>query len=89
MVASPSVPSLAALPADPLVVPGVPGGPELLVVLLIAILLFGVPLVVVTGAYLYLKRDVTIEELEGRIAELEAQQETEGVDATGTESEES
>ncbi|RXK48464.1 preprotein translocase subunit TatA [Halorientalis pallida] len=88
MVAPPSVPSLAAFPAGPLVVPGVPGGPELLVVLLVAILLFGVPLVAVAGAYLYLKRDVTIEELEGRIAELEAEREG-SVDATGTDGEES
>ncbi len=87
MVASRSVPSLAALAAGPLVVPGVPGGPELLVILLVAILLFGVPLVVVTGAYLYLKRDTSIAEFESRIAELEAEQAGDGSESTGTTSE--
>ncbi|OTF04050.1 preprotein translocase subunit TatA [Halorubrum sp. SD612] len=33
---------------------GVPGGPELVIVLIIAVLLFGVPLVLVGGAVLYL-----------------------------------
>jgi sec-independent protein translocase protein TatA len=84
MIASPSVSSLAVLPAGPLVVPGVPGAPELVVILLVAILLFGLPLVLVAGAYLYLRRDETIEELEARIDDLEAEHEADTVEATGT-----
>ncbi|WP_424019751.1 preprotein translocase subunit TatA [Halorientalis pallida] len=88
MVAFPSVPSLTALSAGPLVVPGVPGAPELFVILLIAILLFGLPLVLVAGGYFYLRRDESIEELEQRIADLEAEQ-TGDSQATGTDDEQS
>ncbi|MYL17968.1 preprotein translocase subunit TatA [Halorubrum distributum] len=33
---------------------GVPGGPELIIILVIAVVLFGVPLVLVAGAVVYL-----------------------------------
>ncbi|RLM76421.1 preprotein translocase subunit TatA [Halorubrum sp. Atlit-26R] len=57
---------------------GVPGGPELLILLVIAVLLFGVPLVLVGGAVLYLttrSEDETAAETtdDDRIAELEAE----------------
>lgn len=89
MVASPPIPSLAALPADPLVVPGVPGAPELFIILLIAVLLFGLPLVLVAGGYLYLRRDESIEELEARIADLEAERAAGDAETAGTEDEQS
>lgn len=54
---------------------GIPGGPELLVVLLIAVLMFGVPLaLVVGGVVLYRNRSRSgdrVEELEARIDDLE------------------
>lgn len=56
--------------------PGVPGGPELLVMLLMAILIFGLPLVLIAlGGLLYYRRNERIEELERRIDELEAETE--------------
>ncbi|SEN24688.1 sec-independent protein translocase protein TatA [Halorientalis persicus] len=88
MVALP-VPSPEALPAGPLVVPGIPGGPELFVILLIAILLFGLPLVLVAGGYVYLRRDESIEELEQRIADLEAERAAGNDEPTGREDEQS
>ncbi|TKX55661.1 preprotein translocase subunit TatA [Halorubrum sp. SS7] len=53
---------------------GVPGGPELIIIMIIAVLLFGVPLVLVAGAVVYL----TTRSDDGgadadRIAELEAE----------------
>jgi hypothetical protein len=75
-------PSPAAAFVSSLVVPGVPGAPELFVILLVAVLLFGLPLVLVGGAYLYLKRDTSIEELERRIADLEAEQAGGDVEST-------
>ncbi|AQL41979.1 hypothetical protein BV210_04265 [Halorientalis sp. IM1011] len=83
MISSPS-----GAVVSPLVVPGVPGAPELFVILLVAILVFGLPLVLVTGAYLYLRRDESIEELEARIDDLEAEREDGGVESTGSEREE-
>jgi sec-independent protein translocase protein TatA len=65
--------SLAALVSSPLVVPGVPGAPELLVILLVGIVVFGLPLLIVAGAVVYFRRDETIEELEERIADLESE----------------
>lgn len=35
---------------------GVPGGMEILVILLIAVMLFGLPLVVLGGLFLYVRR---------------------------------
>ena len=58
---------------------GVPGGPELVIILVIAVVLFGVPLVLVAGAVVYLAtRDddetATAETADDdRIAELEAE----------------
>jgi sec-independent protein translocase protein TatA len=58
---------------------GVPGGPELIIILVIAVVLFGVPLVLVAGAVVYLAtRDedeaATTETADDdRIAELEAE----------------
>jgi sec-independent protein translocase protein TatA len=63
---------------------GVPGGPELIIIMVIAVVLFGVPLVLVAAAVLYLAtRDedetATAETATGetadddRIAELEAE----------------
>jgi sec-independent protein translocase protein TatA len=52
--------------------PGVPGGPELLVVLLLLVALFGVPVVVAVLGWRYLKGD-RVEDLEARVEELEAE----------------
>ncbi|MFC7324976.1 preprotein translocase subunit TatA [Halorubrum rutilum] len=58
---------------------GIPAGPELLIVLIIAVLLFGVPLVLVAGAVLFfaLRSDDEDERDDrpdaDRIAELEAE----------------
>jgi sec-independent protein translocase protein TatA len=53
---------------------GVPGGPELLIILLISVLIFGVPLVVIAGAVVFLKlRSDDGEADADRIAELEAE----------------
>ena len=57
---------------------GIPGGPELLVILLIAIFLFGLPiLLIAVVGYLYLRSDgddydERFRELEAEIARLEA-----------------
>jgi sec-independent protein translocase protein TatA len=53
--------------------PGVPGGPELLVVLLLLVALFGVPLVVAFLGWQYLRGDSQVEELEARVRDLEAE----------------
>ena len=53
---------------------GVPGGPELLVLLVILVLLFGVPLVVIAGVVVFFK--LRSDDGEGdadRVAELEAE----------------
>ncbi|EMA61258.1 sec-independent protein translocase component TatA [Halorubrum distributum JCM 13561] len=63
---------------------GVPGGPELIIILIIAVVLFGVPLVLVAGAVVYLATRSDDETANGeattaetadddRIAELEAE----------------
>ncbi|TKX75598.1 preprotein translocase subunit TatA [Halorubrum sp. GN11_10-6_MGM] len=53
---------------------GVPGGPELLILLIIAVLLFGVPLVLLGGGVLFLALRSDDEDAEAdRIAELEAE----------------
>jgi len=53
---------------------GVPGGPELLVILMISVLLFGVPIALIAGAVVFLKRRSDGEEADAdRIAELEAE----------------
>jgi len=58
---------------------GIPGGPELLVILLIAIFLFGLPiLLIAVVGFLYLRSDgddydERIRELEAEIARLEAE----------------
>ena len=60
----------------------VPGGPELLVILLVAVLLFGVPIVLLLGVLGYLRTgdssEERIAELERRIQELEREQGDEG-----------
>jgi sec-independent protein translocase protein TatA len=54
--------------------PGVPGGPELLVVLLLMIALFGLPVVIVAVfGWRYLRRDDQVEELRARVDELESE----------------
>jgi sec-independent protein translocase protein TatA len=53
---------------------GVPAGPELVIIMLIAVLLFGVPLVVIAGAVLFLKLRSDGDDADAdRIAELEAE----------------
>ena len=56
---------------------GVPGGPELLVIFLVAVILLGVPLLVLLGVASGLSilgaDEEEIEELQRRVAELEAQ----------------
>jgi sec-independent protein translocase protein TatA len=55
---------------------GVPGGPELLVILLVLLLLFGIPLVLLgVGGFVYLRAN-TDDDTEERIAELEGEIET-------------
>ena len=62
--------------------PGIPGGPELLVILLITIVVFGLPFVLLIGA-VFLgwnvlgSRRERVEELEERVAELERELERE------------
>jgi sec-independent protein translocase protein TatA len=62
--------------------PGIPGGVELLVILLIAVVVFGLPLVLLIGA-VFLgwnvlgSRRERVEELEERVAELEGELERE------------
>ncbi|ACM55915.1 protein translocase TatA [Halorubrum lacusprofundi] len=53
---------------------GVPAGPELVIILMILVLLFGVPTVVIAGVVLFLKLRSDGEEADtDRIAELEAE----------------
>jgi sec-independent protein translocase protein TatA len=59
---------------------GIPGGPELLVILLIMVLLFGIPLVLLgVGGFVYLRSNADddtkerIAELEGEIDQLKAE----------------
>jgi sec-independent protein translocase protein TatA len=61
---------LSALPAFG----GVPGGPELVILLLVLVLLFGVPVVVIAGAVLFfgLRDDDGAADAD-RVAELEAE----------------
>ena len=62
--------------------PGIPGGVELLVILLITIVVFGIPFVLLLGA-VFLgwnvlgSRRERVEELEERVAELERELERE------------
>lgn len=76
----PSLPT-ALVPAFP----GIPGGPELLVILLIMVVLFGLPLVLIVGA-VFLgwnvlgSRGERVEELESRVEELERELERERQD---------
>jgi sec-independent protein translocase protein TatA len=60
----------------------IPGGPELLVILLVAVVLFGVPLVLLLGVLGYLRTgessEERIAELERRIGELEHEQRDDG-----------
>ena len=62
--------------------PGIPGGPELLIILLIMIVVFGLPFVLLLGA-VFLgwnvlgSRRERVEELEERVAELERELERE------------
>ena len=52
---------------------GVPGGPELLVILLVMLLLFGLPILLLgVGGFLYLRSNAD-DETKERIAELEAE----------------
>ena len=52
---------------------GVPGGPELLVILLILLLLFGLPILLLgVGGFLYLRSNAD-DETKERIAELESE----------------
>ena len=70
---------------------GVPGGPELLVILLILLLLFGLPILLLgVGGFLYLRSNAD-DETKERIAELEAEMDelkrdldTEGDDPVAT-----
>jgi sec-independent protein translocase protein TatA len=64
--------------------PGIPGGPELLVIFLIMVLMFGIPLVLIAGGVGGAKllgdskrKDERVEELETRVQELERQLERE------------
>jgi sec-independent protein translocase protein TatA len=59
--------------------PGVPGGPELLVVLLLLVALFGVPVVVAFLGWRYLKGD-RVDDLEARVQELESELDAENGD---------
>lgn len=53
---------------------GIPAGPELVIILMILVLLFGVPIVLIAGAVLFLKLRSDDEETDAdRIAELEAE----------------
>ena len=52
---------------------GVPGGPELVILLVVLVLLFGVPVVVIAGAVLFFGLRSDGEPDADRIAELEAE----------------
>lgn len=58
--------------------PGIPGFPELMIMLLMSLLYFAVPILIIVAVYNYLdgKRayDERITELEQRVAELEDRQ---------------
>lgn len=60
---------------------GLPGGPELLVLLLLLLFLFGVPLVLLAGGILGYRKfsgsDDRVAELERRVEELERELEAE------------
>jgi sec-independent protein translocase protein TatA len=60
--------------------PGVPGGPELLVILLLMIALFGLPVVLALLGWRYLRGDDQVAELEARVGELEAAVEADEAD---------
>ena len=70
---------------------GVPGGPELLIVLLIAVLVFGLPVLLIgVVGFLYLRSDgddyeERISELESEIARLEAEVAADGDGAATSE----
>ena len=54
--------------------PGVPGGPELLVILLLMVALFGLPVVLVVLGWRHLRADSErVQELEDRVRELETE----------------
>jgi sec-independent protein translocase protein TatA len=54
--------------------PGVPGGPELLVILLLLVALFGVPIVIAVLGWQYLTGDDDrVEALEARVRDLESE----------------
>jgi sec-independent protein translocase protein TatA len=93
-----STPLDAAALSDVLVpaFPGIPGGPELLIILLIMLVVFGLPFVLLVGA-VFLGWNVLgsrrgrVEELEERVAELERELERERTgshDPAGSESRE-
>ncbi|MFY4815336.1 preprotein translocase subunit TatA [Haloarcula sp. AONF1] len=50
---------------------GVPGGPELIIILVIAVVLFGVPLVLIAGAVVYLATRSEDETANGETADSE------------------
>jgi sec-independent protein translocase protein TatA len=53
--------------------PGVPGGPELLVILLLLVALFGVPIVIAVLGWQYLAGDDDqLDSLEARVRDLES-----------------
>ena len=53
--------------------PGAPGGPELFVIFVIALIVFGLPLLIITlGGLAFFRRSERIAELEERIRDLEA-----------------
>jgi sec-independent protein translocase protein TatA len=58
----------------------IPGGPELVVLILVLLFLFGIPLVLVAlGVFGYLSGDdERVAELEARVAELEAELDANG-----------
>jgi hypothetical protein len=53
----------------------IPGGVELLVILLIFLILVGVPAVLILGVLYFLRRRGRVEELEAEVEELRAQRE--------------
>ncbi|AUV81006.1 preprotein translocase subunit TatA [Salinigranum rubrum] len=63
--------------------PGVPGGPELLVILLLLVALFGVPVVAAFLGWRYLKGD-RVADLEARVEELESELDADGADENAT-----